>query len=156
MNFPYLKADALKVIRFAWTDDQDREIGFTHIGDMSLASVDYVTNYMLDSDKNNAFRCMSKGIGSSYVTIDNQDYHRASSMPVAQFDGKTYALPKYLKDKLCSIRTQENMKSKVGIYKSSKDENRSEAYNALRQSVEFKLNKKRNKFNITTNEESNI
>lgn len=80
--------------------------GNVQFGENQGAAYGYATKYYIkpdDSRFGKPFSLISKGIGLSYLTPANVSYHRASGdLAVRTFDGQTYFMPKYLRDKIWS------------------------------------------------------
>lgn len=92
--------------------------GHVTFGDVSPASVRYVTNYLLKSvPRDNytnlpEFALMSKGLGANYLTPQMLRYHLALLANYAVTSGgKKQALPRYYKDRIFS----DKQKAQFGI-----------------------------------------
>ena len=110
--------DVLDKIDKIWTN------GFVHIGKIEMASINYITGYILDSQKSEEddykpFRLMSNGLGKSYL-IKNKDYHEKN----AEFNytfigGIRQKLPRYFKDKIFTKQEieqeSENLRNLISI-----------------------------------------
>lgn len=94
--------------------DYDKDIcrcwnkGRVQFGDNKGPAFAYAAKYYIkpfDSEDLSfkPFSLISKGIGLSYLTPDNIKYHRLSGdMSVKTFDGQTYFMPRYLREKIWS------------------------------------------------------
>lgn len=82
--------------------------GHIHIGEVTPASVAYVTGYVInqydDKDviesRTFPFSLMSKGIGSSYLTPAMRRWHKRGKRNYAQLGDHKYPLARYYKDKI--------------------------------------------------------
>lgn len=109
------------IIFGAGATDIDRawgDIGNIHYGDISKASIRYVTNYLCKSvdsdigDRCPEFALMSKGLGSSYISSAIIHWHESNlANYVVNAGGIRQALPRYYKEKIFD----ENQRKKFGI-----------------------------------------
>lgn len=81
-------------------------LGFVNIGDVSPASIHYVTKYVMKPKRSYGgreppFSLMSRrpGIGSSYLTT-HKKWHRAGKKTYTQVNGFKARLPRYYRDKI--------------------------------------------------------
>lgn len=80
-------------------------IGNVKIGDVSQASIHYITKYLINDESRDRrtqqpFQVSSKGFGINYTT-DNGNYHRNSlSMEYIAKNGTKLYLPRYYKEKI--------------------------------------------------------
>lgn len=94
--------------------------GWVSIGQVTEASVGYCLKYMMKTgrfpkfkgdDRTPEFQCMSKGIGSGYLTEAMHKWHHddlLNRMYCAILDGKKIAMPRYYKNK---VYTDEQRKT---------------------------------------------
>jgi hypothetical protein len=80
--------------------------GHIHVGDVTMASIHYVTKYVINRinccpDRAPPFAIMSRrpGIGANYLTTHTQ-YHRADQRNYTHINGQLAKLPRYYKDKI--------------------------------------------------------
>lgn len=98
--------------------DQTWQLGTTHFGTVSGASVGYTLKYMekqkripmhVNDDRIQEFSLMSKGLGKSYITEAVKRYHHAdlaNRMCLTIEDGKKVSMPRYYKQKIYNEHQQ--------------------------------------------------
>lgn len=81
--------------------------GLIHIGNVSSASINYVTKYMLKKSgvkKEKCFSLCSIGIGKNYLN-DNYSYHKNQKRFYTVLEGgEKINLPRYYKEKIFSLK----------------------------------------------------
>lgn len=86
----------------AWTS-KGKEIGNIYVGEVTQASANYLTKYMINEDEDDnlrSFRLMSKGLGESYIN-KQRNYHRNNLIPDYTFnDGRKTFMPRYYREKI--------------------------------------------------------
>lgn len=104
---------------------KDEEIGFTHIGETTPASIYYTTSYVINKLKyakrkqEKPFSIMSKGIGDSYLK-KTFEYHKKGLVDhVTLPGGLRQPLPRYYRDK---IFTEEEKKILNSITQKKQEE----------------------------------
>lgn len=116
-------------------DDKDHKkkykLGNLDWGQVTPASIHYVTGYVMNQKKDNdiqmpQFAIMSKGVGKSYIE-DNKYYHAGKTMEsegnfFVKNDGYKQSIPRYYKDMVFSIKKREKYNEKVFEYVKKKDE----------------------------------
>lgn len=86
--------------------------GFVHVGEVSQASIHYVTGYVVNrvkglEGKQDPFALMSKGLGKNYLE-SNGWWHKGDVLrSYVMHDGFKQRLPRCYRDKLFSIREKE-------------------------------------------------
>lgn len=108
------QVEANKAIDSAWGK------GFISIGSVTPASIHYVCKYIMKGRdykgrKKDPFRLMSTNpaIGSNYVNLENQDYHRLTEHYQVRINGENNKMPKYYKSKLLDDDDKERLKEKA-------------------------------------------
>lgn len=90
--------------------------GYVHVGDVSQASVHYVTGYMVkDSNDRGSFALMSRkpGIGMTYLN-DAYNYHKDTLANFATYPGGIKgSLPRYYKEKIFDEEEKEIIKNQI-------------------------------------------
>ncbi|QXP07932.1 MAG: replication initiator protein [Arizlama microvirus] len=99
-----------KLARECWRDRLGNPIGLVHIGNVSAASVGYVTKYIVQTDRDNPkwktierpFSLMSRayGIGGKYLTDEMVNWHRNNDKNYAIVNGQKTRLPRFYKNKI--------------------------------------------------------
>lgn len=90
----------------AWCDIKGNPIGIVHVGKVSLASIAYVTKYVVQpgtmEGRSKPFALMSRkyGIGGKYLTDAMMAWHREDLRNYAISDGQKVRLPRFYKDKI--------------------------------------------------------
>lgn len=105
-----LERPVLERLQDIWT------FGNCHVGDVSMASIHYVTKYVINKDVDSLggreppFSVMSKrpGIGVEYVRT-HKDYHRAGMLNFTNVNGQKGRLPRYYKEKIFSAMERERL-----------------------------------------------
>lgn len=144
--------------------------GSIHFGEVTDASINYVTSYIINPVKEytgiqKPFSLMSKGIGKNYIE-DYKEHHKGdiNRMCIVEENGKSRPLPRYYKDKLYNesekrkysikcqlkaIKKYEQNKQKKGVYniekqiiEKQKEGIRKQNRRLKDKSVDIKLNKK--------------
>lgn len=116
-----VQAGAWDIIEKSWS------MGFCHFGEVEIASIHYVTGYLLKTlektaGKNPPFMTCSQGLGASYVDRMG-DYHRTNlENQYTFFDGQKASLPVYLRDKIFNPYDIEKMSQTNLIEKDRQDE----------------------------------
>lgn len=97
--------------RSAWCDQNGKPVGIVHCGGVSLASIAYVTKYIIQPQLSipklqKPFALMSRGygIGARYLTDEMVAWHREDDRNYAIQDGHKVSLPRFYKDKIWPIR----------------------------------------------------
>lgn len=107
-NFPVVDPEAAhNLFLFAWENK-----GFVYIDRLSTKAMRYVCGYIVENKKKlkTAFVNRSKGIGESYLTVNNQKYHVENLQPYAKkLNGTSVKLGKYYRDKMFSIKVKEKI-----------------------------------------------
>lgn len=100
--------------------------GLIHIGNVSAASIQYVTKYVINRNqdyigRSKPFAAMSKkpGIGANYVTT-HKVWHNEGYKNYTQVNGVKSGLPRYYKDKIFSPFDKEHI-SRLATYQSVND-----------------------------------
>lgn len=109
-------------IRKAWRY-KDQEIGIVHIGQVSEASIKYVTKYVVqrikwtDRKRAKPFALMSRGygLGLGYLTQAMIDWHQKYSRNYTMLYGEKGRLPRYYKEKLWSGETRKLVSNKSAL-----------------------------------------
>lgn len=152
-NIPLKRDDLYTFMRFVWSDKSElqddkyyKSYGFVHIGDVSPASIDYVTDYLLKNEKKDTIRLISKGLGLSYIDDKKISYHQKSMNDTIRVLNQNHRIGRYLKDKLLTKNQQKEINQKkhdhfldAFMKHPSLIE---EQYNRLQNNVKFKLSKK--------------
>lgn len=89
-------------VRASWT------LGIVHVGTVTLASVAYVTKYIVQPDslpstkQTRPFALMSRayGIGAHYLSDDMVSWHRSGDKNYTIVNGNKVRLPRYYRDKI--------------------------------------------------------
>nr|QJB19922.1 MAG: replication initiator protein [Microvirus sp.] len=102
----------------AWHLDGE-PIGSVHVGQVSQQSIAYTMKYIdkphyirkhARDDRAQEFSLMSKGLGSSYITDVQKQYHRNGALYLTKRDGYRVAMPRYYRTR---IWTQTEMSVQV-------------------------------------------
>lgn len=93
-------------VRNAWKDRDGKFVGIVHVGRVTLASVAYVTKYVVQPDcvpsgMVKPFRMMSRayGIGGRYLTDAQVQWHKDNGAYCMRFEDKV-AMPRFYKTKV--------------------------------------------------------
>lgn len=95
------------IVRSCWKDREGRPIGIVHIGNVTSASVQYVTKYVVQRDDYPAglekpFAVMSRayGIGAHYLTDEMVHWHRIADRNYIIKYGQYLRLPRFYREKI--------------------------------------------------------
>lgn len=106
--------------RAAWRDDQKKAVGIVHIGNVTPASVAYVTKYMVQpsfvsSELPRPFSVMSRayGIGGRYLTDEMVSWHRADDRNYTMRHNQKLRLPRFYREKIWTGRLPLKKNQKV-------------------------------------------
>lgn len=100
-----------EAIQSAWTLN-DIAIGHVYIGDVTPASIRYVTNYIITysipdhelNGRQQQFSLMSKGLGKSYITPQMQRYaHNNNITHITKQGGQKIGIPRYYRNQLLTF-----------------------------------------------------
>ena len=120
----------------AWTLN-DIPIGNVDIGDITPASIRYVTNYVMKPSHKkhgieNEFSLMSKGLGKSYMSEKIVKYYHETLNPyITLKDGIKRPMPRYYKDKIFSKEQKKQIQKNIN----SLIENTEETPHMLKKSI---------------------
>lgn len=138
-NIP-LEFDSLDIwLQFRW------KMGFYHIGHVTSASIDYVTDYMFKNDRE-VIRLMSKGIGADYLSSAMNRHHKTLLKTQMQINGSRYPLSRYYSDKIFSLREKDAIKDLKSRFLVEHNLNhpidKQNRYNTLKNKLNHKSTKK--------------
>lgn len=108
------------------------EHGHVHFGDVTEASIRYVTNYVnkhkrIFTDVTPEFKLMSKGLGKSYITDEIKRYHEQGMKDyVTLRDGVKLPMPRYYKKMLFDEGTLRHLADKHRKEHGMREENQTE------------------------------
>lgn len=101
----------LKLVTDAWN------LGFVHVGDVSVGSIHYVTKYVINRDEPDSylgreppFALMSRrpAIGSNYLDTHTK-WHKTAKRNYTQVNGVISSLPRYYKEKIFNSLERQQM-----------------------------------------------
>lgn len=92
-NIPYNQEKTQDIISSSWA------MGLVHSGMIKRGAIEYVTEYMFKNFENSV-RLMSQGLGKSYLTKKNLDYHQRTLDNSIRIGPDRLRMPKYLKKKI--------------------------------------------------------
>lgn len=137
----------------AW-QDKDDEIGFVHMGEVTTASIHYVTGYLIGGSTNNEaepnFSIMSKGLGLSYLENPKifNHFHENKTFEIMGEGGENLQLPRYYRKLVFDDRTlarigKENQeKGKEEFLKKTTEQQIGNAKSKIKKSKKNKKNRK--------------
>lgn len=129
-------------------------LGGIYVGDVTHASIAYVTKYMsksirIDRDDNDdrvpEFNLMSKGLGSNYLTNEMVQFNKNHLRPYLTIeDGKKQVMPRYYRDKMYTDEEKEIVRKKTIEHLEANP-----LFETWKQEIEYKNNqfRKRDKIN---------
>lgn len=103
------------IINKLWSDDEtNKPRGFVHVGSCSVASIHYVTKYVINRVGQDfggreppfAFMSSRPGIGSGYLQT-HLEWHRSGMRNYTEVNGQKGAIPRYYRDRIFTDRERE-------------------------------------------------
>lgn len=121
-NYPFDKETLIRHLKKTWKLCDPFEFEMPDVvGDVTPASIMYVTKYCLDnilcdSDDEKTFMLCSNGIGANYLTPAMSDFLRSSYRSVGYVNGYLLGLPRYYTDKVYNIEDKFILANKKQAY----------------------------------------
>jgi len=128
-------------IRGAWVDVHGKQIGLVHVGQVSGASIAYVTKYVIQKGepvaegKERPFATMSRryGLGGHYLSDEMVEWHRHNDANyVAVPDNGKARLPRFYRDKIWWKPEDRQRISKAAMALSLSNQEKERQYYALK------------------------
>ena len=123
--------EPLRTLQYDWDQKRWRckpmedlwELGHVHLGEVTGASIHYVTGYLQksngllqntpDDDRQRQKAWMSKGLGKSYITSRRKEYYRRKLLPyIVTAGGVKQSMPRYLAERIYTEKQLRRVKAK--------------------------------------------
>lgn len=121
-NLPYYdkykqRDELIQLLAFAW------QLGFVHVGEVTPASIHYVTKYQITKHEESAQiersrprAWISKGLGIHYAEDPAKRlWHQETEKVQTKLDGNSFPLPRYLKQKIFGKESLERISETTRI-----------------------------------------
>lgn len=148
--------------RSAWRDIKGDQVGIVHVGNVTAASVAYVTKYLVQPDLalyglQKPFAVMSRayGIGGRYLSDEMVAWHKVDDRNYCVRDGQKIRLPRFYRSKIwyhpqdrervsskAMMLTLKNQKTELEYYEKNYGSRAMEVMTASRNAVLARVKKK--------------